>query len=64
MLTQQEILKEVFTLPPSEQREIAEKIEKLIEQSNGKEDKNFPQTKKKRRIFDCEGIENEKPADD
>lgn len=37
MLTQQEILKEIFTLPPSEQREIVEKIENHIEQNNGKE---------------------------
>lgn len=37
MLTQQEILKEVFTLPPSEQREIAKKIENNIEQKNGNE---------------------------
>ena len=35
MLTQQEILNEVFTLPISEQREIAEKIEDNIKQSNG-----------------------------
>lgn len=36
MLTQKEILNEVFTLPVSEQREIAEKIEDNIKQNNGK----------------------------
>ena len=35
MLTQQEILNEVFTLTISEQCEIAEKIEKNIKQNNG-----------------------------
>lgn len=34
MLTQNEILNEVFTLPVSEQREIASKIEKNIKQSH------------------------------
>jgi hypothetical protein len=35
MLTQKEILNEVFTLPISEQREIVERIEENIKQSNG-----------------------------
>lgn len=47
MLTQQEILKEVFTLTPSEQREIAKKIENHIEQTNGKEDKKLSVDEKK-----------------
>lgn len=36
MLTQNEILNEVFTLPISEQREIADKIEENIQQKNSK----------------------------
>jgi hypothetical protein len=34
MLTQQEILNEVFALPTSEQRKIAEKIQEKIHQEN------------------------------
>lgn len=34
MLTQKEILNEVFTLPISEQKEIAEKIESNIKKNN------------------------------
>ncbi len=44
MLTQQEILKEIFTLPPSEQREIADKITRNAEnlsESNLDETDNF-----------------------
>lgn len=47
MLTQQEILKEVFTLPPSEQREIVRKIENNIEKTNGKEIEKTAVDKKK-----------------
>jgi predicted transcriptional regulator len=36
MLTQKEILNEIFTLPITEQRKIAEKIENNIKQNNGK----------------------------
>lgn len=38
MLTQNEILNEVFALPISEQREIAEKIQEKIHQENGSKD--------------------------
>lgn len=37
MLTQQEILKEIFTLPPSEQREIAGKISRNADQLTEKD---------------------------
>jgi hypothetical protein len=38
MLTQQEILNEVFALPTSEQRKIAEKIQEKIHQENEPKD--------------------------